>query len=168
MQNWDEQRAAELEFWHAANKLRDIEGKRPFSIPAGGAAMPPLCDFCGKGANQVQTMIAGTSAHICDNCATICVEVVDQLAMDTAMPDSGEHGPAESELWHAMNLPRVLLGKTLSSGPSDAASTPALCCFCGKGVDQVQSLIVCASAHICEHCATLCTEIVEAERAQRR
>jgi hypothetical protein len=168
MPEWDEQRAAELEFWHAANHLRILEGRRPFSIPAGGAATPPLCDFCGKGANQVQTMIAGTSAGICDNCATICVEVIDQFATDPAMPDSGEQGHADSELRHSMNRPRVLKGGALSSVPADGAARLLLCGFCGKGVDQVQSLIVFASARICEHCATSCTEIVETVRAQQR
>jgi hypothetical protein len=168
MAQWDELRAAELDFWHAANNLRILEGKRPFSIPAGGAATPPVCDFCGKGVNQVQTMIAGTSAHICDNCSTICAEVIVQLALDAAMPDSGKQRPAESELWHAIDRPRVLKGETLSSVPAGDSAAPLLCGFCGKGADPVHSLMVCGSARICGHCATMCTELVEAERAQRR
>ena len=34
------------------------------------------CSFCGKAQREVQTLIAGQSAHICDECVTLSAEVV--------------------------------------------------------------------------------------------
>lgn len=39
-------------------------------------AEPPLCSFCGKGKNQVELMIEGPKAHICNECVTLCKEII--------------------------------------------------------------------------------------------
>ncbi len=40
------------------------------------SAEPPLCSFCGKGKNQVELMIEGPKAHICNECVTLCKEII--------------------------------------------------------------------------------------------
>ena len=34
------------------------------------------CSFCGKNQTQVKTLIAGTTAYICDECVNLCLEVI--------------------------------------------------------------------------------------------
>jgi ATP-dependent Clp protease ATP-binding subunit ClpX len=34
------------------------------------------CSFCGKMQTQVKTLIAGSGAYICDECVTLCVDVI--------------------------------------------------------------------------------------------
>ncbi len=40
------------------------------------------CSFCGKHKNEVQILIAGESAHICEMCATQAAEIVEQQFYD--------------------------------------------------------------------------------------
>jgi ClpX C4-type zinc finger len=36
------------------------------------------CAFCGRDADSVGRLVAGASAHICDQCITKCVAVLEQ------------------------------------------------------------------------------------------
>jgi hypothetical protein len=63
--NIDELKAAEAELLEAMNGLRRLRGEPP--LPAS-SAQPPYCSFCGRATNEVQSMIAGPSVHICNVC----------------------------------------------------------------------------------------------------
>ena len=40
---------------------------------------PPLaCSFCGRNDQQVERLVAGASAHICDDCITKCFDVLER------------------------------------------------------------------------------------------
>jgi len=40
---------------------------------------PPLaCSFCGREAGQVDRLVAGASALICDDCTTKCLDVLER------------------------------------------------------------------------------------------
>jgi hypothetical protein len=41
-----------------------------------------LCSFCGKGPDEVKTLIAGPGVHICDSCVATCANV---LTKETGM-----------------------------------------------------------------------------------
>jgi hypothetical protein len=43
--------------------------------PQGSAAR---CSFCGKGRHRVQQLIAGPGVYICNNCVSLCNEVLDE------------------------------------------------------------------------------------------
>jgi hypothetical protein len=36
------------------------------------------CNFCGKSQNEVMIIIAGPTVYICDECVSICVEIIDE------------------------------------------------------------------------------------------
>jgi hypothetical protein len=36
------------------------------------------CSFCGRDASEVERLVAGASAHICDNCITKCLDILDR------------------------------------------------------------------------------------------
>jgi hypothetical protein len=36
------------------------------------------CSFCGRDADAVARLVAGASAHICDQCITKCVAILEQ------------------------------------------------------------------------------------------
>ena len=36
------------------------------------------CSFCDRGADQVQRLVAGASGHICDDCITKCLAVLER------------------------------------------------------------------------------------------
>lgn len=38
----------------------------------------PFCSFCGKGQNQVRHMLQGNSVYICDQCITLCHEIISE------------------------------------------------------------------------------------------
>jgi hypothetical protein len=76
----DDPAAVERELQQAANALRRLRGKSPIDylapeqLPA--TAEPPLCSFCGKGRNQVRSMIAVATAHICSECIILCHDIL--------------------------------------------------------------------------------------------
>lgn len=39
------------------------------------------CSFCGKDEHQVEKLIAGASAFICNECVRNCAEVLDDLGI---------------------------------------------------------------------------------------
>ena len=47
----------------------------------------PRCSFCGKTQDQVRRLIAGPNAYICDECITLCQEIMSD---DLVMPVPGE------------------------------------------------------------------------------
>ena len=47
-----------------------------------------MCSFCGKSHSEVKKLIAGPGVYICDNCITICRDILDKV----------EHGPLSTAL----------------------------------------------------------------------
>jgi ATP-dependent Clp protease ATP-binding subunit ClpX len=45
------------------------------------------CDFCGKTKNQVEKLIVGENVGICNNCVSLCVDILDDEKVKT-FPDS--------------------------------------------------------------------------------
>ena len=56
-----------------------------------GTKVPYRCSFCGKSQEQVRKLIAGQGVYICDECITLCQEIIEEEMLDTprvATPDS--------------------------------------------------------------------------------
>ena len=47
----------------------------------------PRCSFCGKTQDQVRRLIAGPNAYICDECITLCQEIMSD---DLVMPENAK------------------------------------------------------------------------------
>jgi ATP-dependent Clp protease ATP-binding subunit ClpX len=45
------------------------------------------CSFCGKGQHEVKRLIAGPSAHICDDCVDLCAGILKQEQIDAKDKD---------------------------------------------------------------------------------
>lgn len=41
---------------------------------------PMYCSFCGKSQHEVRKLIAGPTVFICDECTTLCMDIVEQEA----------------------------------------------------------------------------------------
>jgi ATP-dependent Clp protease ATP-binding subunit ClpX len=53
---------------------------------------PPLrCSFCGRDADQVERLVAGASAHICDDCITKCLAVLEAHPKDPRPSSEAPH-----------------------------------------------------------------------------
>lgn len=62
------------------DKLLDLRGLSTIYQAKSGLtkkeSKEPLCTFCGKGVNQVEKMILGPGANICDQCVMLCYDTV--------------------------------------------------------------------------------------------
>lgn len=38
----------------------------------------PSCSFCGKSQHEVQFLIAGPKAHICNECVDLCQDIIGE------------------------------------------------------------------------------------------
>lgn len=78
--NSEATRKAAAEMNAAVDKLLALQG-RPTIYQANAELTKiepekPLCTFCGKGVNQVEKMILGPGANICDQCVMLCYETI--------------------------------------------------------------------------------------------
>ncbi len=49
------------------------------------------CSFCGKTQKEVRKLIAGPGVYICDECVTLCNEIItDEIEKDEKLPDGRE------------------------------------------------------------------------------
>jgi hypothetical protein len=117
------------------------------------------CSFCGQNQAQVQKLIAGPHAYICDACVSLARNVISS-------------GPAPGG-------PFVLVTMAPGRGPSEFEPRVRLACsFCGKQLHQVASLAATAPpaqglgkrgllprAAVCTECLDLCAEIVAEDLA---
>lgn len=56
------------------------------------------CSFCGKSQKQVQQLIAGPQIYICDECVTLCNEIIEERLAEAQPADSKDftlHKPRE-------------------------------------------------------------------------
>jgi hypothetical protein len=51
-------------------------------IAKGPQGSAPFCSFCGKGKDEVGTMIQGPSVYICDGCVSVCQEIIAKERRD--------------------------------------------------------------------------------------
>ena len=53
------------------------------------------CSFCGKGQDAVQRLIAGPGVYICDECVSLCNEIIAQEHITETVEDGKLLTPAE-------------------------------------------------------------------------
>ena len=64
--------------------MAEFEQKR--AAREQGAEDVIRCDFCGKPQAEASVMIAGSGVYICDACARLCVEIVDDQETKRQQP----------------------------------------------------------------------------------
>ena len=47
-----------------------------------GSKVPYRCSFCGKSQEQVRKLIAGQGVYICDECITLCQEIIEEEMLE--------------------------------------------------------------------------------------
>ena len=40
------------------------------------------CSFCGKPQSQVKRLVAGSGVYICDECVTVCMDIINEDIID--------------------------------------------------------------------------------------
>lgn len=109
-------------------------GSRSFCGGQAGSGEPLSCSFCGRQQKQVNKLIAGPHARICDRCVGL---------VHTVVATGGTPGGA---------IRRV----------SDA-SRDEKCSFCAKSRHQAVAMAAAGEARICDECLDLCDEIIRDE-----
>ena len=64
--------------------MAEFEQKR--AAREQGAEDVIRCDFCGKPQAEASVMVAGSGVYICDACARLCVEIVDDQETKRQQP----------------------------------------------------------------------------------
>ena len=62
------------------------------------------CSFCGKNQDEVNKLIAGPSVHICDECITLCEDILSkELIEDNSKSADSKSLPTPSEIHAFLN-----------------------------------------------------------------
>ena len=56
------------------------------------------CSFCGKTQDQVRKLIAGPGVYICEDCVSLCKEIIDEELMNMDMGDGEFNLPKPKEI----------------------------------------------------------------------
>lgn len=52
---------------------------------------PPLtCSFCVRTAEQVERLVAGAAAHICDDCIAKCLDILERHPKDPELANRAD------------------------------------------------------------------------------
>ena len=68
------------------------------------------CSFCGKTQDQVRRLIAGPGVYICDECVTLCREILEEEE-DTAPPQQEELGNVPTPMEMSKILDQYVIGQ---------------------------------------------------------
>jgi ClpX C4-type zinc finger len=75
------------------------------------------CSFCNKSLSDVRKLIAGPTVHICDECVSVCVDIIVD---DRRVSGSGEDAKASLELQAKLRAHRMNAARPLESVASEA------------------------------------------------
>ena len=56
------------------------------------------CSFCGKPQEAVKKIIAGPGVFICDECVSLCTDIIDEEVYDEAVTEEVENIPSPAEI----------------------------------------------------------------------
>ena len=54
-----------------------------------GTKVPYRCSFCGKSQEQVRKLIAGQGVYICDECISLCQEIIEEEMLESPRAQAG-------------------------------------------------------------------------------
>ena len=60
------------------------------------------CSFCGKSQKEVKRLIAGTTAFICDECISLCADVINKESINEIKEGTSDF-PTPSEIFEKLN-----------------------------------------------------------------
>ncbi|SFB82801.1 ATP-dependent Clp protease ATP-binding subunit ClpX [Marinospirillum celere] len=56
------------------------------------------CSFCGKSQDEVKKLIAGPSVYICDDCVSLCTDIIRNELQDEELGEENERLPTPKEI----------------------------------------------------------------------
>jgi ATP-dependent Clp protease ATP-binding subunit ClpX len=71
-----------------------------------GTKVPYRCSFCGKSQEQVRKLIAGQGVYICDECISLCQEIIEEEMLDG--PKTATAKPAAAKLPNPREIKEAL------------------------------------------------------------
>ncbi len=71
-----------------------------------GTKVPYRCSFCGKSQEQVRKLIAGQGVYICDECISLCQEIIEEEMLDG--PKAATAKPAAAKLPNPREIKEAL------------------------------------------------------------
>jgi hypothetical protein len=101
----------------------------------------PACSFCGQVPGPAQKILAGTDAHICDECAVMAASLLTTAGQATTATATA----------------------TAAMVKLDSHAVGQRCSFCRKPFYQVAGLAAAGDARICVECLELCQEVFAEE-----
>lgn len=108
------------------------------------------CSFCGKQESQVERLVTGASASICNECLALCRDVLEDGGALADSPPAWTPSPDEQEELHRIG--KELRQIEASAGWTKSRTSNMACAFCGKLEDDVAKLIAGPTAFICDEC----------------
>jgi ATP-dependent Clp protease ATP-binding subunit ClpX len=68
-----------------------------------------FCSFCGKSQHEVKKLIAGPAAYVCDECVSLCNDIIREEQVDEPQSNDGHKLPAPKEI--AQFLDEYVIGQ---------------------------------------------------------
>ena len=126
-----------------------------------------ICDFCGKSQKEVEKIIKGAKACICNECISVCCEILEEEGVKYRSHASAKCcfcGKSKDEVVKLIAGPDCYICNECVQKIGCAAllssDVEGVCSFCGKNHDEVKILAEKGHYKICNECMELCKEIL--------
>jgi len=111
------------------------------------------CSFCNKSLSAVRKLIAGPTVHICDECVSVCVDIiVDDLRVSGG---SGEDAKASLEVQARLKAHQMNAARPIESVANDALPEwHVRCALCRLVVATDDAMQVDDRGVLCDACVS--------------
>ena len=132
-----------------------------------------ICSFCGKTQNEVEKIITGNNACICNECISLCCEILDEEGIEYKNYEYQNSEELECFFCKKQRKDVSLLisgpnccicdecSKKLKNYTLQVQDINGTCSFCGKNQNEVKILAQNGGYSICNECVDLVTELIE-------
>ena len=64
---------------------------------------PQVCSFCGKSVNEVKKLISGKNVCICDECISLCSDIINSDSKKKIISENSQQLPTPSKIFNFLN-----------------------------------------------------------------
>jgi hypothetical protein len=122
------------------------------------AEPPPYCSFCNKGQADVRKLIAGPTVMICDECVSVCVDIVVD---DARVSGSAEDLGPSKELQARLQAHRLNAEHPPAPVPDEAIPLwHVRCALCRQIVPTEAAVSIEGRGVLCGNCLTAAQSIL--------
>lgn len=118
------------------------------------------CSFCGAPREQVETLILGPGVSICNQCVSLCAEIVFERRSITCFYCGARTYQTEQFHVDAVHTICQKCADALGKKPDRSSDRKGVCSFCKRDHQEASVIIAGREVNICAECIDCCVAML--------